>query len=57
MLFWEISSGRTPFESDPIDVKLILSIIQGRREILIDGTPLKYFEIYDGKYWFIIILK
>ena len=48
MLFWEISSGRVPFESDLADVSLALAIIGGKREIIIEDTPPKYFEIYKG---------
>ena len=48
MLLWEISSGRIPFESEPADGKLISSIIHGKREMIVNGTPQKYSEIYTG---------
>src|SRR3954451_17954612 len=48
VLFWEISSGRIPFESESADGKLTLAIIQGKRETIIDDTPQKYSEIYTG---------
>ena len=47
MLFWEISSGRVPFESDSPGVNYI-AIINGKREKIVEGTPLKYVEIYTG---------
>ena len=59
LLFWEISSGRVPFESYSDDIKIALLVIQGRRESLIEGTPLKYSEIYEGKQvynWYQMIL-
>ncbi len=48
MLFWEISSGRIPFESDTPGGSLALAIMDGKRETIIEGTPLKYVEIYTG---------
>ena len=47
MLFWEISSGRIPFESDSLSDNYI-SIINGKREKTVEGTPLKYVDIYTG---------
>ncbi len=44
ILFWEISSGRIPFESDDIP----LAIKNGKRETIIEGTPLQYVDIYTG---------
>ena len=57
ILFWEISSGRIPFESYS-DIKIALLVIQGKRESLIEGTPLKFSEIYEGKqiYYYQVIL-
>ena len=58
MLFWEISSGQIPFKSCSNDFKVGLLVIGGKRESLIEGTPLKYSEIYEGKqiYYYQIIL-
>ena len=48
MLLWELSSGKTPFE--PLTgLNLFLSITNGNREKIIEGTPLKYAEVYTGK--------
>ncbi len=48
MLFWEISSGRIPFGTDSLDGNLALEIIDGKREKIVEGTPLKYINIYTG---------
>ena len=48
MLFWEISSGRVPFESSSDKYSVIMKIISGEREKTIEGTPLKYVDIYTG---------
>src|SRR5205085_1871012 len=51
VLFWEISSGRIPFELNEVNnSSLALAIISGEREIKVDDTPSKYFEIYTGIY-------
>ena len=45
-LFWEISSGRPPFES--CSKYLIASkIINGERESPVEGTPSVYIELYQ----------
>ena len=50
MLMWQISSGRQPFnETDHDDVGLSLDISNGKREEIIDGTPIKYSNLYEGK--------
>ena len=50
VLMWQISSGREPFSSkgDNHDACLILSILNGRREEIIDGTPVEYSNLYTG---------
>ena len=47
---WQISSGRQPFyaEDSNYDMSLALSIISGRREEIIDGTPVVYSKLYTG---------
>jgi len=51
VLLWEISSGQRPFESynnfyqKP---KLMLDIMNGKREIPINGTPVDYTNIYTS---------
>jgi hypothetical protein len=48
VLMWQISSGYQPFASDDYDAILVLSIINGRREEIIDGTPDEYSKLYTG---------
>uniref|UniRef100_U9TD23 Serine-threonine/tyrosine-protein kinase catalytic domain-containing protein n=1 Tax=Rhizophagus irregularis (strain DAOM 181602 / DAOM 197198 / MUCL 43194) TaxID=747089 RepID=U9TD23_RHIID len=43
---WQISSGYQPYRNDSYDVSLAISIINGRREEIIDGTPAEYSELY-----------
>ena len=45
---WQISSGRKPFENEEA-YDLILSIRGGKREEIIDGTPIKYSDLYKSK--------
>ena len=47
ILFWEISSGRIPFESDSPD-DIYLAVKNGKRETIVEGTPLQYVNIYTG---------
>src|SRR5688572_19972848 len=49
ILMWQISSGRRPFEGTEYDVTLALEIKNGKREEIIDGTPLGYSNLYQGK--------
>ena len=49
VLLWQISSGRIPFEFDLPDFSLVQSIIGGKREIAVKGTPGTYIDIYTGK--------
>ena len=39
---WQISSGRQPFHAEDInyDISLALSILNGKREEIIDETPI-----------------
>jgi serine/threonine protein kinase len=48
VLMWQISSGRQPFEDNDYDARLILSIVNGKREEPIDETPIKYRDLYKG---------
>ena len=55
ILLWEISSGKIPYESyesrlqDGLEkLDLISYIIQGNREIPIQGTSQNYVKIYQG---------
>ncbi|POG67101.1 kinase-like domain-containing protein [Rhizophagus irregularis DAOM 181602=DAOM 197198] len=46
VLLWQISSGHIPFHEDDYGPRLMLSILNGRREKIIDGTPVKYSNLY-----------
>jgi len=56
VLLWQISSGYRPFYEVDHDASLILSILNGRREEIIDGTPVKYSNLYTGNNYLIIFL-
>ncbi|UZO10568.1 uncharacterized protein OCT59_002148 [Rhizophagus irregularis] len=45
VLMWQISSGYQPFGNN-YDVNLALSIINGKREEIIDETPAEYSKLY-----------
>jgi heptaprenylglyceryl phosphate synthase len=45
---WQISSGCRPFSDDDYDAYLIMSILNGKREEIIDGTPVEYSNLYTG---------
>ena len=48
VIMWQISSGRQPFSDVTYDASLILSVINGKREEIIDGTPTEYGNLYTG---------
>src|SRR5437764_1241157 len=50
VLMWQISSGCGPFAAKGAnyDACLILSILDGTREEIIDGTPGEYSKLYTG---------
>jgi hypothetical protein len=50
VLLWQISSGHKPFsgEGTKHDAEFCLSLINGTREKVIDGTPVKYSNLYTG---------
>ncbi|RIB28171.1 kinase-like domain-containing protein [Gigaspora rosea] len=48
IIFWELSSGRPPFEKS--NYTLCYRIIDGIREDIIAGTPEEYWKLYC-KYW------
>ena len=48
VLMWQISSGYRPFHAENIAL-LTLSIINGKREKIIDGTPTEYSNLYQSK--------
>ena len=54
VLFWQLSSGHGPFcAENGIDVQydagLAISIVNGKREDIIIGTPVEYSNLYTGK--------
>ena len=51
VLMWQISSGHRPFYAEGIeyDANLVMSIRDGRREEIINDTPIKYSNLYTGK--------
>jgi serine/threonine protein kinase len=48
VLLWQISSGCEPFKGKDYDVRLAVSIHNGLREEIIDGTPAEYNKLYTG---------
>ena len=48
VIMWQISSGCEPFKGKDYDVTLIVSIYNGLREEIIDGTPPEYSKLYTG---------
>ncbi|GBC09475.1 hypothetical protein RclHR1_00890011 [Rhizophagus clarus] len=50
ILMWQISSGYPPFFTKCTRDELILSIIKGERDEIIDGTPVEYSNLYT-KCW------
>jgi len=51
ILMWQISSGYQPFYHEGVDYdfNLILAIKEGKREKVVDNTPIKYSDLYKGK--------
>jgi hypothetical protein len=45
---WQISSGYNPFSDYNYDVILSLSIVNGKRENIINNTPIEYSNLYTG---------
>ncbi|GBC09267.1 hypothetical protein RclHR1_08720010 [Rhizophagus clarus] len=50
VLMWHISSGYIPFRDVGYDGRLILDILNGKREEIIDGTSVEYSDLYE-KCW------
>jgi len=48
VLMWQISSGRRPFCNIKYDLQLTIRILNGIREEIIVGTPVKYSNLYKG---------
>ena len=51
VLFWQLSSGRRPFyaENEQYDASLAMEIKNGKREDIIENTPVEYSNLYTGK--------
>jgi len=49
VLMWQISSGCKPFCNVSHDASLILLILKGKREVIIDGTSVEYSNLYKCK--------
>ncbi|CAI2179900.1 9897_t:CDS:2, partial [Funneliformis geosporum] len=47
ILMWQISSGYQPFKGVDYDEYLSLSILNGKREKIIDATPPEYSNLYQ----------
>ena len=48
VIMWQISSGRRPFYDVSYDVSLALALQGGKREQIIDGTPVEYSNLYTS---------
>jgi hypothetical protein len=58
VLLWEISSGQKPFNSyDKFYLKprLIMEILNGKRESPISNTPIDYINIYTSIYTYSVL--
>jgi len=49
VLMWQISSGQQPFYVEGYDFALMIEIVNGKREGIINGTPVEYSNLYEGK--------
>ncbi|GBB95585.1 hypothetical protein RclHR1_02570019 [Rhizophagus clarus] len=47
VLLWQISSGYKPFYDIDYNTNLALFILNGKREKIIDGTPVNYSDLYE----------
>ncbi|KAF9348436.1 hypothetical protein BGX26_000160 [Mortierella sp. AD094] len=50
VLLWELTSGHSAFAKVPQDVHLAVAIMNGKRELPVEGTPVAYKELYE-KCW------
>ena len=58
ILIWQISSGYRPYYTED-NRSLALAILNGRREEIVDGTPIEYSNLYRGnkkKYYLIFYI-
>ncbi|CAB5318541.1 unnamed protein product [Rhizophagus irregularis] len=47
VLMWQISSGYQPFNTKDYDIDLALGIMNGKREKIIQETPIEYSNLYQ----------
>ncbi|KAF9319374.1 hypothetical protein BG003_009327 [Podila horticola] len=47
VLLWELTSGHSAFARSPQDVQLAISILNGKREEAVEGTPAEYQVLYE----------
>ncbi|KAF9918585.1 hypothetical protein BX616_007599 [Lobosporangium transversale] len=50
VLLWELTSGHSAFAKVPQDVHLAVAIMNGKRELPVEGTPTEYMALYE-KCW------
>ncbi|KAK3813318.1 MAG: kinase-like domain-containing protein [Benniella sp.] len=50
VLLWELTTGHSAFSKVPQDVHLAIAIMNGKRELPVEGTPTEYRELYE-KCW------
>ena len=49
VLFWELSSGKRPFDEYEYGFPLFSEIIKGMRESKVKYTPEEYYNLYTSK--------
>ncbi|KAG0278433.1 hypothetical protein BGZ96_002370 [Linnemannia gamsii] len=47
VLLWELTTGHSAFAKVPQDVNLAVAIMNGKRELSVDGTPTEYKALYE----------
>jgi len=47
VIYWQIFSGRNPFENEERTMNLFESISNGRRETPVNGTPKIFIQLYE----------
>lgn len=50
VLLWELTTGHPAFSKVPQDVHLAVAIMNGKRELAVEGTPTEYKALYE-KCW------
>ncbi|KAI1315791.1 hypothetical protein EDD11_000345 [Mortierella claussenii] len=50
VLLWELTTGHSAFAKVPQDVHLAVAIMNGKRELPVEGTPVEYKALYE-KCW------